>query len=402
MDDLNKFDTLYGRHGFQFNVRETYAHLPFQAFWTWVTGKGLPQPKKKALKLLKRPGPTFLFLHLLFTWSLLIACFVVGYFALNVIENRFAQVSLIALCWLITVNRFRSLQATFHYLSHRSIVENISLAKIASCVFITTPLLYISWHSYCESHVRIHHNLKVLCGPDDPDQKFILRHRFRLGMPEWEFWLRTWLTPFHPRYLSDMVRDLFSNNFVGPQLGEIIYRTLFITGVVSLTLYFNVLTEFLMLFVFPRLVLFEHSMWLQVLTEHLWLYERNTALTDKQNYGRVTWGRFQGRPPEFTSFSRSLSWLLKIILYDIPVRLYVYPQDLPNHDFHHRLPRAPYRAIGDTRASMEGKESLYGPMYEVWGFYSTLLLLRDHFCNGVRDSFIKKLTLSKPIKETTQ
>ena len=35
--------SMVSRHGYGWiDVRATYAHLPFQGFWTWLTGKALP------------------------------------------------------------------------------------------------------------------------------------------------------------------------------------------------------------------------------------------------------------------------------------------------------------------------------------------------------------------------
>ena len=81
-------------------------------------------------------------------------------------------------------------------------------------------------------------------------------------------------------------------------------------------------------------------------------------------------------------------WIIKILLCDIPVRLFIYPKDLPNHDFHHRYAGVSYKKIADLRVSMECKYKKYGPMREVWGFVSSLRVIRDHLCRNDVDPFI--------------
>ncbi|WP_253450932.1 fatty acid desaturase [Halomonas sp. Y3] len=377
-------NTRYCNYGYQYNVREAYKGLPFQFLWTWVTGKGVELNDSELSIKKSRSSEVFLVFHLIYTWALLALSFLLGAAALTNI-SLFWWV--IPISWVISVNRLRSLQATFHYMTHGSVVKDVGRAKLYSLIFLTTPLLYVCWDRYRVSHVREHHHLRVLCTETDPDQEFIAQQGFRLGMPEREYWLKVWLTPLRPDYLVEEWWGLIKDNFIYPSRTEVVYRATFWGLIIAIVSFLGIWLEFCLLFLVPRLIMFPHSMWLQLITEHLWFYQKGNHQTRKELYGNLTWGRFQGRPVPETGIFKKFEWVVKIFILDVPVRLYIYPQDLPNHDFHHRMPSVSYKNIADVRASYELKPSDYGPMLEVWGFMSTLYMIRDHLCRGLTTPF---------------
>jgi hypothetical protein len=381
--------TLYGRYGATNNIREHYRALPGQFFWTWVTGKGVPLTKSDLDLSLKVPGEFFLIRHLLYTWCLLASAIIIGSQLITELDKGIGAFAGLFLCQIIVVNRLRSLQATFHYMTHGSIIKNSSRAKKYALYFITTPLMYIDWNNYTRSHVREHHHPNVLCTKNDPDQIFIKKQGFRKGMSEVEFWLRIIFTPFNPLYLINDWIELCKDSFFKPSGREIFYRLLFWLCVTFLIMKLEFIIPFTLMFLIPRFIFFQHSMWLQLITEHLWFTDLNPDETQKQRYGRITWGRFQGREIPSKGIIKKLLWLIKLIILDIPVRLYIYPQDLPNHDFHHKKPRTSYKNIADVRVTIDRSTSSYGPSLEVWGFVSTLKLLRDHICYNEKVLFIE-------------
>ena len=81
-------------------------------------------------------------------------------------------------------------------------------------LFLSTPLLYQDWDTYNQSHVREHHNIRVLCSDEDPDQRFIRAQGFYPGMPETAYWLRVCCTPFRPAYLLRQWRETWLDCFV--------------------------------------------------------------------------------------------------------------------------------------------------------------------------------------------
>ncbi|MDU9393326.1 hypothetical protein [Pseudomonas sp. zfem002] len=379
--------THYCQYGPRGNVRASYAHLPLQPLWTWLTGKGLAQPAEDLKARMDKTGEAFLLVHLLFTWACMIGLVLLGQAVLDGAFHPLLALLLVLGAWVLMVNRLRSMQATFHYLTHGAVLKDKVRAQRYARFFLTTPLLYQDWDTYNQSHVREHHNIHVLCTDIDPDQRFIEAQGFHPGMSELAYWWRVIATPFRPTYLLRQWRATLNDCFVRPPRTEVLFRLAFWGVLLAVLWGTGTLAAFGLIYLIPRAVLFEHSMWLQLFTEHLWFYQREAGRGDKPHYGRLTWGRFQGRTPPDGGIAAWAGWLLKGLLLDVPVRLYVYPQDLPNHDAHHRRPNVHYRHIANYRASVEEQASSYGPFLEVWGFMAGLYLIRDHLCRGVREPF---------------
>lgn len=372
---------LYTVHGLRYNVRQEYDRLPWQAFWTWVTGKGRLLAAHELDQAMKPLSTTRTLGHLVGSWLLIGAALAVGDRALSS-ESLALVVAGMVCCWLVVVNRGRSLQASFHYMTHGAAMPDRRWACCAATAAFTTPFLYEGWDAYGSSHVSTHHHMRVLCSRDDPDQLFIEENGFRPGMAEHSFWWRVWFRPFAPAFVWRQLRDAWRASVVQPAWPEKMYRVAFLAGTTALAVQFDWLDRLLILFWLPVLVLFRHSLWLQLITEHLWFAPRLSDAGTPAAYGRLTWGRFQGRPLPRGGLVDWLKWWLSLVVFDLPVRLYVYPQDLPNHDYHHRLPLAPYHIIADLRRTCEVEPGRFGPSYEVWGFVATLRVLRDHLCRG--------------------
>lgn len=374
--------TRYARYGACCNIRDAYRRLPFQSFWTWITGKGVALPAQQYRAALRPANSTQVIAHLLLSWAVIALSILLGWSAL---ESRAYLV--LPLCWLLIVNRGRSLQATFHYMTHGAAMPNSLYAPGLATIFFTTPFFYVSWGRYGASHVQTHHHLRVLCSDDDPDQQFIVRQGFRRGMSETSFWLRVWLTPFKPAYLFHQLKEAIVESFIEPNAIEIIYRIFFWSAVfISVALTHHVV-EFIFFLLIPGFIFFQHSLWLQLITEHLWFSSSPEGARTALGYGELTFGRFQGRALPASGALAWAVWILKLVIFDLPVRLYVYPQDLPNHDFHHRMPLVSYFCIADVRATLESDIGRFGPMYESWGFLSTLRMMRDRLCHNKTDSF---------------
>jgi len=70
--------THYCQYGPQGNVRASYAHLPFQPLWTWLTGKGQAQDADALKARMERTGESFLRVHLAITWATMIGLVLLG------------------------------------------------------------------------------------------------------------------------------------------------------------------------------------------------------------------------------------------------------------------------------------------------------------------------------------
>jgi hypothetical protein len=372
---------MYAAHGPRFNVRREYDQLPWQSFWTLVTGKGRLLSAEEKVRAMRPLSTGWTLIQLVASWLLIGLALWIGNRAMSSGSSAVA-VAGVGLNWLIVVNRARSLQASFHYITHGAAMPHRQLAQLAATTTFTAPFLYQGWCAYGESHVNTHHHLRVLCSGDDPDQRFIAENGVGPGMNERTFWWRVWTQPFAPSFLWGQLKDSWLVSFVEPGWPETLYRVIFLGGTAALALAFGWFGRLLLLFWVPAWLLFRHSLWLQLITEHLWFAPRESDAGSAVAYGRLTWGRFQGRPLPRRGLLAWIRWWVALLLCDLPVRLYVYPQDLPNHDFHHRLPLAPYHTIADLRRTCESEAGRFGPSHEVWGFLATLRVLRDHLCYG--------------------
>ncbi|NIM40168.1 MAG: hypothetical protein GTO74_02965 [Hydrogenophaga sp.] len=372
---------VYSAYGPRFNVRQDYDRLLGQRFWTWLTGKGRVLNASERAHAMRPLSNARTLAHLFGSWVAIGLALWIGDRAASSTSAMLAVLG-VAACWLVVVNRGRSLQACFHYMTHGAAMPHRGLAQLVATVLFTAPFLYQSWRAYNASHVKTHHHLRVLCSDDDPDQCFIAANGLRPGMPEWAFWLRVWLRPFAPSFIRGQLREGFLHTLIEPDWPERLWRLLVLAVPLGLALAHGWLDRFLLLFWLPVLLLLPHSLWLQLITEHLWFAPRDAQTGTASGYGRLTWGRFQGRPLPRGGLLAWARWWGAALAFDVPVRLYVYPQDLPNHDFHHRFPLAPYHAIADLRRTCEREASRFGPVREVWGFLAGLRMLRDHLCHA--------------------
>ena len=85
--------THYCQYGPQGDVRASYAHLPFQGFWTWLTGKGQALTPEALKSAMNESGEGFLVAHLLFTWSMMIALVLLGQAVLQGVFHGYGGVA---------------------------------------------------------------------------------------------------------------------------------------------------------------------------------------------------------------------------------------------------------------------------------------------------------------------
>lgn len=385
------YATRFSRYSYGMDVRATYGHLPFQAFWTWVTGKSLWDRPPRA------PRQTWLTewqlcCQVLWSWSVVIVCLVA---ASHVYQSSWpfaAKILIFIPVWILVTNRTRGLLHTFHYTNHGASIENMRRARWLGTLFMSIPILHTSWRNYHQIHAGVHHASNDLCTERDPDQQFMTQHGFRQNMPEWEYWAKLVYAPFLPQNLWAHFWFRLEQNFLKATHGEIAMRITYWVAFFTLAIHFDVLIELILFLFFPLFVLTQHSSWLQHTTEHLWFPIVPEGTSKFVAVGSFTWGRFLGRPHPGKGSGlghafKLLRWWALVLLVDIPLRLYSFMQDLPSHDFHHRSPRVNFWYIAQERAAAEGRMSKYGPMTETWGLFESLLIMRDHLCRGLHDPF---------------
>ena len=386
------FETRYSVYGYDCDVRATYAHLPCQSFWTWITGKALQsgEPRKPSETLLKEWQ---LWCQLAWSWGITaIAVITASQVYASMSIPVLVKVPVFMLTWLLVVNRTRGLLHTFHYTNHGASIKNMRHARWIAKYFMSIPILHTAWDNYHAIHAKDHHSSSKLCTPEDPDEQFMSVHGFYKGMPENKFWVRIVCAPFAPKHLWDHLKFRLQQNFIYPGIEEVIPRVLFWLIFFGVCTYFEVLKELIFFYLFPLVILTQHASWVQHVTEHLWFARRPEDISRFVYYGSLTWGRFLGRPypskgQNLRHWARLINWWLLIFVVDIPLRLYAFMQDLSSHDFHHRSPKVNFWRITTERAAAERRPSKFGPMTETWSVWESLLIQRDHLCRDEIDPF---------------
>jgi len=390
--DAGEYATRHSRYGWGVDVRATYAHLPCQPFWTWLTGKyPVHRAPRRPVETLLTPWQ--LGLQLLWSWSVIALS--VGAGAMLYRDPTVHPVAKILgtlVLWVLVTNRTRGLLHTFHYTNHGATLRDERLARFLGKWFMSIPILHLTWTEYHRIHAGAHHAVTSLCTSQDPDEVFMTDHGFYPGMPERLFWLRLVTAPFHPRAIWAHIRFRLMHNFVVPTRDEIVSRVAFWIVVAAIVWATGTADVFALYYLVPLFLVTQLSSWLQHTTEHLWYAQRPDGVPPFVFYASLTWGRFLGRPypREATGLDgirRKAVWWAKVFLIDLPIKLFSFMQDLPSHDFHHRSPRVNFWSISRERAAAEGRPSKYGPMAETWSLLESWLVVRDQICHGRGDAF---------------
>lgn len=385
------FATRTTRYGYGIDVRATYASLPCQPFWTWLTGKDLRcLPPRSARDTLLREHQ--LWAQVAWSWSIVVLAVAAGHAALHSSLSAVPFAAVTALCWLLVVNRTRGLLHTFHYTSHGSSIRNLRRARRIATWFMSIPILHLPWDNYRAIHADLHHAPRTFCTGEDPDQAFMTDHGFGPRMGEREFWMKLALAPFAPSRMLAHIAFRLRHNFIQAPPAERRMRIAFWAVFSMATVAFGLGDTIALYYLFPLLVVTQFSSWLQHTTEHLWYAERPADIPWGVHYGALSWGRFLGRPfPAETTGWRGLAarlrWWALVLVADLPIRLFSFMQDLPSHDLHHRSAGVNFWSVARERAALEGRRSRYGPMTETWGLIESWLILRDHLCRGEHDPF---------------
>lgn len=386
-----EFATRTSKYGYGIDVRATYAGLPCQPFWTWVTGKDFRSLAPRAAKeTLLSEGQ--LWAQIAWSWSIILLTVAAGHSTLHSAMPSLPFALVTAVCWVLVVNRTRGLLHTFHYTSHGSSIRDIRRARWIATWFLSAPILHLPWDNYRRIHADLHHSPRTFCTDDDPDQAFMTDHGFRPQMSEREFWLKLAFAPFAPRRIFAHAWFRIRQNFIDTTPAERAIRTAFWIAFAVVTILTGMTGTVALYYLLPLLLLTQFSSWLQHTTEHLWYAERPGEVPWGVYYGSLSWGRFLGRPYPAAlrgveGLAARLRWWLLVVSIDLPIRLFSFMQDLPSHDLHHRSAGVNFWSVARERAALEGRASRFGPMTETWGLVESWLILRDHLCRGEHDPF---------------
>jgi len=349
------------------DIRASFQRFPrwTQHFWTWWTGKALP-------------GQRPLIRH---TWWSYLAGTLGAYFAGLCVSTSAIVVQFphwwwaLAGGWALTIWAAR---AMILVIAHQCIHKQFSgSARIdAFCGELVTVLtLFQDAKAFKEEHFDAHHRRGVFATSDDPPVEVLLGLGFRPGMTKRRLWIQVlWVFCTPGLYVRGFRDRLLCN------LGSGTWRRagffLWAGWWLSLPLWApNGGAALLVAFVLPVIPVAQLSALLDKLGEHAWLSPPHVADGPRYYHVSASWARFCGSavPTASTPWPRQLIdwplWVLNMLLYHLPSRLFVIVGDLPNHDWHHRYPGARTWAIAayERQRDIDEADDDQPPYSEVWG-----------------------------------
>ncbi len=345
-------------------IRDSYEGLPFQGFWTWLTGKEL---QEREPFWHTRPHETIL-------WSIL---WLVGGIVLinfSVLSNKINYLFLIIGIVLATSGARYIVATVIHQAVHQNLLKgkhNIVLAELLSTILIVEP-----YHSYYQFHTIEHHG-KQFSTLEDKDLTAIYSLGFLPGKSIRGLYLNLFKQIFSPVFhVKFLYGRLKSNLFDVPP-----YR-LFMSLVYLAFLFFiswkmGFAWSFFVI-ILPFVILYQIASLLHLITEHTWLL-RSEDQTVKESHSKNSLGRFCGsRCPQGFSPSTWIKWVqwcFSHMFYHLPVRMLILQGSLVCHDWHHRFGKnndwANFAYLREKYAKKIEEENRFD-LIETWGYHSAL------------------------------
>lgn len=353
-------------------IRESFLRFPgwTQNFWTWVTGKALPQQQP-------------LFRH---TWLSYLTVILLTFFAGLTLSGtalafRTSQWWLMLLAgWILSLSAARYMILVIaHQCIHKQFSGRPRVDKFVG-ELVTVLNLYEDANTFKVEHFDAHHRQAIFATLDDPPVQSLLKLGFRPGMSKRQLWWRAIVVFFSPGfYLQGFISRLKCNLTAGKwrRVGFSIWAGFLLSIPFWVPNGWQVL---IIGFGVPVILLSQLSALLDRLGEHAWLTAPAPEHGRHHYHVSASWARFCGCAvpaaslPIWRQAVAWPKWLLAMLLYHLPSRLLVIVGDLPNHDFHHRYPATPdwmiaaYARQHDVDRGCEG-----GPPYaEIWGMWSAV------------------------------
>lgn len=356
-------------------IRESYAALPFQAFWTWLTGKELrgrrPQWSSSPLECL--------------IWScvwLLGGCTASIIILLNE-QNRF---------WLIpsvifTAGGARYIVATIiHHAVHHTLfvspLKNKILSEILSTVIIVQP-----YDTYRQFHVFEHHGSDFSTAGDQ-DLAAIYRMGLTPGKTVTELKMILFLQCINPVFHIKFLIGRIKSNFIGVPLYRALMSVAWFCALVALACWLG-FEIFCLAIVLPLVLVYQICSILHLVTEHVWVI-RKAGETVRSSHVNNSLGRFcgEGTPTGTSVITLTPMWLLwfvRHLLWHLPCRILFLQGSLVAHDWHHRnggkrtWPNAVQAREEEIIKQAANGEYSYS---DIWGFHKAV----EHTLSGISQS----------------
>ncbi|RPI86344.1 MAG: hypothetical protein EHM42_06075 [Planctomycetaceae bacterium] len=215
----------------------------------------------------------------------------------------------------------------------------------------------------------------------DPDLLLLLRLGFVPGMTRGEYWRHMLRLLFSPRFQAQMTLTRLHANLVEARGVRLAAAWIWLLALLALAAS-GWWLELLLAYLLPVFVFGNMAALLQLLSEHTYVHLGQGRDSRRLIWSRLTHARFFGEalPAPGASLWRFIGFWLRMFFWHLPLRIWVVPGDLSNHDWHHvepgdaRWTQAAYARRDAARTAAETGV----PYLEVWGLTNALDLTFRH------------------------
>lgn len=361
------------------DIRSSYVKLPAytQNFFTWLTGKALPN--QKPLFVLSK------WVHFFVPLSLFISSIIANYYCLS--GGMSLKLLLVPIFWIFTVAGTRNMVLTIrHECVHNCFSKSSRVNKFIG-EFVTTILLVRTAKAYQFDHVSMHHNSDILCSKTDPHIIYLESFGLKLGMSKHALWKQLIITLLSPKFYIKSTYERILANVLAKNKARRFFGILYILACIFTVVYFSLpIYKVFFSFIFPLFVLSTASSLLETINEHPSPSEAAaSSINDKKQLTALKcWSVLSGSPfPKSTnSIAKDIlnvaSWFIHMLGH-LVVRLTIMPGPLPSHEMHHRRPgQYDWRiAFYEKQKDIDSGHPGWPPYREVWGFINSLDMVFD-------------------------
>ena len=262
--------------------------------------------------------------------------------------TTFVKAILVMYLMAIVVGMARKAQTTIHhYALHRQLFKskklNLVISQALSTILLTQP-----FDGYTYDHLKRHHPAGTYSTIEDADGELVNEIGFNPGKSKKELWSLFWLRLFSWSYHKMFLKARLHSNFVSAPVYRRIMAFVWWAFILVITVATDTAIFVLIAYILPITFLYQMSALVQFLSEHMWFAQRVNGETKKEFQMRTSWGRFMGEALPSMSGSRlqhfcaMALWWMKMIFIYMPLRIFLLPGDLSQHDYHH------YKPAGDA------------------------------------------------------
>lgn len=354
------------------DIRASFGQFPpiTQAFWTWFTGKALPHQQPLVRQ----------------TWWSYLALTLVIYLA--GLGLSAAALSLRFDGWGIALAvgmgaTLSSARVMILVIAHQCIHGCFSRRRWLDRIIgelVTVLTVFQGAKAFRDEHFHAHHREAIFATEDDPPVQVLMSLGMRPGMTRWELWQQALFVFLSPGFYLRGAAERIWGNLTSPPWRRVLF-ILWFGFWISLPLWLeNGLAVLAIAFILPVVFLAQLSALLDKMGEHAWLVDRDLSYGKRHYHVSSSWARFCGRGvpiQRIGTLSGALAWggwILSMLFYHLPARLFVLVGDLPNHDFHHRYPATPNWMVAAyaRQLDIDGADPNAPPYSEVWGLFQAI------------------------------